>query len=319
MKKSVIAVAALFVVANSTYAADISDILSMNTAGLEKAGFSVSINGGGHPAPKPGIPQPAQQHHQGGNQNNYPGNGHHPQPVPTPHHPQNPPVNPGYTQAQMHNFRFDSSAFPFMSDASASMESAAADLQRAGFLVLEKRPNYTSYSLVFMAPSYMSIGRYTSGTYQFQSDAQRAAEECKRAMSAQGKIILEKNVNGTQFTISYLSSGSQMMTQTYTAGTYSFQSDAAQAMNATAEALKSMRGVVVLEKIQNFTTYTVKFLAPFRLEPQKYVSGTYNFQSDAQRAAGETAAAFASQGMIVLEKNVNWTQFTITYVSPRYY
>jgi hypothetical protein len=98
-----------------------------------------------------------------------------------------------------------------------------------------------------------------------------------------------------------------------------FSSDAAKSMNEAAAALQSVRNVVILEKRQNGTSYNIVFLAAFRLQPQKYVSGNYTFSSDAQKAAVETAAALASQGMVILEKNVAGTQFTITYFRPYYY
>jgi hypothetical protein len=255
------------------------------------------------------------------------------------------------------------------------MENAAASLQRAGYAVMEKRNNYTSYTLVFMAPSYMKVEKYVSGNFVFSSDAQKAAEECVRAMETQGKVILEKNVSGTSFTVSYLSNGytGNMQNQTYTSGNFVFASDAQKAMNETvaalqrinavilekrltgtsytivfmsqyrletqnyasgnfvfssdaqrsmnetAAALQSVQNVIIMEKRLTGTSYNIVFLAQFRLEPQKYVSGNYTFSSDAQRAAGETAAALASQGMVILEKNVSGTQFTITYFRPGYY
>jgi len=275
----------------------------------------------------------------------------------------------------MQNFRFESGSYVFSSDAARSMENAAMALQRAGYMVLEKRNNYTSYTLVFMAPSYLKVEKYAGGSYVFSSDAQKAAEECAAAMAAQGKVILEKNVSGTSFSISYLSTGYngavetqtytsgsyvfssdaqkamnetaaalqginaiilekrlngtsytivfqaqfRLETQTYTSGSYIFSSDSAKSMVETAAALKSVQNVIILEKRQAGTSYNIVFLAPFRLEPQKYVSGYYTFASDAQRAAGETAAALASQGLRVLEKNVSGTQFTITYFRPGYY
>jgi len=335
----------------------------------------------GHPQPYPQHPGQPQQPWNNYNDHNQPGNGHnnHNQPWDNGNnHPQYPPYYPPNPQypGQTQTFRFDSGTFVFASDANRSMEEGAAALQRAGYLVLEKRSNYNTYSLVFQAPSYMRIGKYVSGTYTFASDAQKAAAECAAAMQAQGKLILEKNVSGTQFTVSYLEGGYnngynetqtynsgtfvfasdaakamnetaaalqsigaviiekrqngtsytivfqaqfRMETQNYASGTFVFASDAARSMNETAAALQSIRNVIILEKRQNGTTYNIVFLAAFRLQPQKYTSGTYTFASDAQKAAGETAAAFASQGMIILEKNVTGTQFTITYFRPSYY
>ena len=431
MKKLAIAMAAVFAAANAVHAATPAEMLSLNAAGLAKAGFNVTVNGVGLQAPKPGVPQPVHQqpgnnhndhnnpwdnhgnngnHHNdhnnpwdnhGNNWNhhndhnnpwdNHGNNGNNPTWPPV--HPPYPPVNPPYPPVyppyppvyppyppvqppyQTQNFRFQSGSFVFSSDAVRSMENAALALQRAGYTVLEKRNNYTSYTLVFMAPSYLKVEKYVSGNFVFSSDAQKAADECVRAMETQGKVILEKNVSGTSFTVSYLSSGSgwNMQTQTYTSGTFVFSSDAQRAMNETvaalqainavilekrltgtsytivfqsqyrletqnyasgsfvfssdaaramgetAAALQGVRNVVIMEKRLTGTSYNIVFLAPFRLEPQKYVSGNYTFSSEAQRAATETAAALASQGMIILEKNVSGTRFTITYFRPGYY
>lgn len=397
MKSLAIAMAAVFAAANALQAANPADILSINAAGLEKAGFNVTVNGGGHIAPKPGIPQPVHQqpgvnhqqpgynhnqpgnnhnpnwnnHNQPGNNhnpnwNNYnqPGNNHNPNwnnhnqpgnnhnqpgwnpqqpwnnhpypPVNPPYNPGHPsyppvypqyppvnppypPVSPPYPSVQMQNFRFESGNFVFSSDAVHSMENAALSLKRNGYTVLEKRNNFNSYSLVFLAPSFLKMDKYVSGNFVFSSDAQKAADECVRAMESQNKVILEKNVSGTSFTVSYLSSGSSwnMQTQTYMSGNFVFSSDAQRSMNETVAALQAINAVI-LEKRPNGTSYVIVYQAPFKVEPQKYVSGNYVFASDAQRAAGETAAALASQGMIVLEKNVSGTQFTITYFSPRY-
>ena len=369
MKRLALAMAAVFAAANALQAANPADLLSMNAAGLEKAGFNVTVNGAGLAAPKPGIPQPVYQ--QPGNNHNQPGNNHNPNwnnhnqpgnnhnqpgwnpqqpwnnhpyppvtppynpghpsyppvyppypPVNPPYPPVNPPyppVYPPYPPVQMQNFRFQSGNFVFSSDAVRSMENAALSLRRNGYTVLEKRNNFTSYTLVFVAPSFLKVDKYVSGNFVFSSEAQKAADDYVRAMESQNKVILEKNVFGTSFTVSYLSTGYDwnMQTQTYTSGNFVFSSDAQRSMNETVAALQAINAVI-LEKRQTGTSYNVVFLAPFRMEPQKYVSGNYVFSSDAQRAAGETAAALASQGMIVLEKNVSGTRFTITYFSPGY-
>lgn len=427
MKRLALAMAAVFAAANALQAANPADILSMNAAGLEKAGFNVTVDGGGLTAPKPGIPQPVHQqpgynHNPNLNNHNQPGNNHNPNwnnhnqpwnpqhPGWNPQHPGNnhpyppvnPPYNPGYPSyppvyppvnppyppvnppyppvyppyppVQMQNFRFDSGSFVFSSDAVRSMENAALSLRRNGYTVLEKRNNFNSYTLVFVAPAFLKVEKYVSGNFVFSSDAQKAAEECVRAMESRNKVVLEKNVSGTSFTVSYLSTGYdwnmqtqtytsgnfvfssdaqrsmnetvaalqainavilekrlngtsyvivyqapfRLETQTYNSGNFVFSSDAARSMNETAAALQRVRNLVIMEKRQTGTSYTVVFLAPFKMEVQKYVSGNYVFSSDAQRAAGETAAALASQGMIVLEKNVSGTQFTITYFFPGY-
>jgi glutaredoxin-related protein len=288
-----------------------------------------------------------------------------------PGHPTNPGYPPYYPPTeQMQQFRFESSSFVFGSDARQSLENAAAALQRAGHIVLEKRNNFNSYTLVFRAPSSLKVQKYVSGNFVFGSEAQRAAEEFVLAMQGQGKVVLEKNVSANTFTVSYLTSvhsgytqqqtyrsgnfvfGSdaarsmtetvtalqgmgavvlekrleatsytivyqysyKLETQNYASGNFIFGSDAARSMTETAEALKRVNGLVVLEKRLAGTSYNIVFFAPYSLQPQKYVSGNYTFGSDAQRAAAETAAALASQGMIILEKNVAGTQFTITYI-----
>ncbi|OGR77540.1 MAG: hypothetical protein A2X32_01325 [Elusimicrobia bacterium GWC2_64_44] len=288
-------------------------------------------------------------------------------------------MNPGYPpyyppQVQIQQFRFQSSSFVFGSDARQSMENAADALRRAGYTVLEKRNDFNAYTLVFLAPSSLRVQKYVSGNFVFGSEAQRAAEEFVRAMEGQGKVVLEKNVSGTSFTVSYLTSGYggytqqqtyrsgnfvfgsdaqrslnetaaalqgigavilekrlegtsytivfqysyKLETQNYASGNFVFGSDAQRSMAETAEALKRVSGVVVLEKRLSGTSYNIVFFAPNTLQTQKYVSANYTFGSDAQRAAAETAAALASQGMIILEKNVAGTQFTITYVYGGY-
>jgi len=274
----------------------------------------------------------------------------------------------------MQQLRFESSSFVFASDAKRSMENAAEALDRAGYAVLEKRNNFTVYTLVFLAPSHLKVEKYNSGTFVFASEAKRAADECVAAMEGQGKVVLEANVSGTSFVVSYLSSGYsgymqtqtyesgafvfssdarrsmdeaaaalqgagaiilekrltgtsytivyqapyRMETQNYASGSFVFSSDAKRSMEEAAAALQRVRGLVILEKRLTGTTYNVVFLSYNRIEPQKYVSGSYTFASEAQRAAAETAAAFASQGLIILEKNVSGTQFTITYFHPGY-
>lgn len=346
---------------------------------------------GWHPQPQPGYP---------GNPAPQPGNpGWHPQPgYPThpayppqpwqpgqpqnpgywtPTHPVYPPVNPPYNPppVQLQQQRFESGSFVFSGDARRSMENAAEALQRARYTVLEKRLGYNSYTLVFLAPSHLRVEKYASGAFTFASDAQRAADDCVSAMESQGKIVLERNVNGNRFTVSYLGygNGGYMQTQTYASGVFTFSSDAQRSMNEavaalqdlgavllekrlagnsytlvfqapyrlefqtyasgnfvfssdaqraladTAAALQGPRGFTVVEKRMTGNSYNVVFIAPFKVEFQKYASGSYTFASDAQRAAAETAAAFASQGMKVVEKNVSGTQFTITYFHPGYY
>lgn len=306
----------------------------------------------------------------------YPANPWNPGYPTQPGYPANPGYPPVYPPAvQMQQFRFESGVFVFQSDAKRSMENAADALQRARYTVLEKRNNLTSYTLVFLAPSYLKVEKYQSGSFVFQSEAQKAADDCVRAMEAQGKTVLERNVSGTSFTVSYLGYGAAgyMQPQTYASGSFVFQSDASKSMNEAVEALKNLgavilekrlsgtsytlvfqapyrlefqtyasgsfvfqsdaskaladtaaalqgvRGFAVVEKRLSGTSYNVVFLAPYRVEFQKYVSGQYTFASDAQRAAAETAAAFASQGLRVLEKNVIGTRFTITYFQPGYY
>ena len=264
-----------------------------------------------YPPVNPGHPQ-------------YPG---YPPQYPPQYPPVYPPVNPhpGYPPyyppaPQMQQFRFESGSFVFASDAKQSMENAAAALQRAGYALLEKRSNYTTYTLVFLAPSHLKVEKYVSGNFVFASDAKKAADDCVRAMESQGKVVLEKNVSGTSFVVSYLGygNGGYMQNQTYESGRFVFGSDASKSLN---EALAALQGVnaVILEKRLSGNAYTIVFQAPFRVEFQKYVSGNYTFASEAQRAAAETASALASQGLKILEKNVAGTQFTITYFRPGYY
>jgi hypothetical protein len=394
MKKLTILAAALLAAAGAARAATAETM----TADLEKAGISVNV-GTHQPAPQPGVPHPVHQNHPAQPQHPShpvnPGHPGYPPPQPwNPGHQQPQPWEPGYQQpwnpgqpgqpgyppyyppqVQMQQFRFESSNFVFSSDARSSMENAAAALARAGYTVLEKRNNYTAYTLVFLAPSYLKVEKYTSGTFVFSSDAKKAAEECVKAMEGQGKVVLETNVTGTSFVVSYLNSGQgwQFKTQTYQSGNFVFSSDARASMDEAAAALQSVgavilekrltgtsytivfqgfytldpqgydsgnfvfssdakrsmdeaaaalqrvRGLVILEKRLTGTSYHIQFLSHTAIQPQKYVSGNYTFSSDAKRAAEETAAAFASQGLIVIEKNVCGTQYTITYFHPGYY
>ena len=259
MKRLALAMAAVFAAANALQAANPADLLSMNAAGLEKAGFNVAVNGAGLAAPKPGIPQPVYQ--QPGNNHNQPGNNHNPNwnnhnqpgndhnpnwnnhnqpgnnhnqpgwnpqqpwnnhpyppvnppynpghpsypPVYPPVNPTYPPVYPPYPPVQMQNFRFQSGNFVFSSDAQRSMNEAVAALQAINAVILEKRLNGTSYVIVYQAPFKVEPQKYVSGNYVFASDAQRAAGETAAALASQGMIVLEKNVSGTQFTITYFS------------------------------------------------------------------------------------------------------------------
>lgn len=399
MKKLTLLMAAVFAAAGAARAATTETL----AAELQKAGISVTV--GTHQQPLPGVPQPVYQPHPA--HPTHPAHPVHPvnpgqpyyppqpwnpgqpgYPTPQPWEPGYPPVYPPQyppvyppqyppypPQAQMQQFRFESGAFTFVSDARQSMENAAAALQRAGYMVLEKRNNFTAYTLVFLAPSYLKVEKFTSGTFVFVSDAKKAADECVTAMERQGNVVLEKNVSGTAFTVSYLSTGQnwQYKTQTYqsgsfvfvsdarasmeeaaaalqqtgavilekrlsgtaytivfqsfyppepqgySSGSFVFVSDARQSMAEAAAALRKVRGLVILEKRLEGASYHIKFLSHSRIEPQKYVSGNYTFVSEAKRAAEETAAAFASQGLIVLEKNVGGTQYTITYFHPGYY
>ncbi|MCM2266337.1 MAG: hypothetical protein NDI60_01030 [Elusimicrobiales bacterium] len=407
MKKITLALAAVLAAAGAARAAT-PDTMA---ADLEKAGFTVGTDTHGQQPPKP-VPQPA--HPQPGStwgthpsQPAHPAHPVHPvnpghpgYPPPQPGHPAQPwnpgqpthpvypppqpgypthpwnPDQPGYPPPyQLQQFRFESGSFVFSSDARRSMENAATALQRAGYTVLEKRSSFSSYTLVFLAPSYLRVEKYNSGSFVFSSDANKAADEFVAAMERQGNVVLERNVSGTSFTVNYLGRGNgyynqtqtytsgsfvfgsdaarslneavealnslgaivlekrlngtsytivfqaqyRLEPQTYASGSFVFGSDAARSMNEAAAALQKVRGLVVMEKRLNGTSYTIGFFSPTRIEPQKYVSGVYTFSSEAQRAAAETAAAFASQGMLILEKNVSGTQFTITYFHPGYY
>lgn len=406
MKKLALVMAAAFAAVGAARAATVETM----SAELERAGISVTVGTHQQP-PKPGVPHPVNVHPTHPTHPTHPvtpshpvnpGYNPHPAYPPQPGHPGQPPVyppqhpeqpwNPGYPpayppqyppqyppyyppQAQMQQFRFESSNFVFASDAKRSMENAAGALSRAGYAVLEKRNNFTAYTLVFLAPSGLKVEKYNSGNFVFASDAKKAADDCVRAMEGQGKVVLEVNVSGTSFVVSYLSNGYsgymqtqtyesgsfvfasdarrsmdeaaaalqgagaiilekrltgtsytlvyqtpyRMETQNYASGSFVFSSDAQRSLDEAAAALQRVRGLVILEKRLSGTSYTIVFLSRSRLELQKYASGSYTFASDAQRAAAETAAAFASQGLIVLEKNVYGTQFTITYFHPGYY
>ncbi len=407
MKRTILTAAALFAAAGFARAATVETM----SADLEKAGFTVSA-GAQHQAPQPGTPHPAPKppsthqthpahpstpahpthpahpatppHPAYPPANPYPAPGHpgyQPYPPPQPGYPPQ-PWNPGYPPQpwtppvqQTRQFSFESGSFTFGSEADDSRETAVRALRRAGYAVLEERDNFTSYSLVFLAPAYLKIDRYESGDFTFSSEAKKAADDCVRAMERQGNVVLERNVSGTRFTVSYLGRGhgSYTETQTYESGSFTFSSDAERAMDDAAEAIKRLGGTV-LEKRRNGTRFTITYQAPYRLETQtyesgsftfgseaeramddaaaalsrlngvavlekrrdgtrftlvffsrtrietlKYESGSFTFSSEAKRAADEAAAAFASQGLVVLEKNVSGTRFTITYFRPAYY
>lgn len=347
MKRTILAAAALFAAAGFARAATVETM----SADLEKAGFTVSV-GTQHQAPQPGTPHPApkppavhQTHPTHPAHPTHPTHPSHPayppaNPYPNPGQPGYPvypppqpgyppqPWNPGYPPQpwnppayQTEQFRFESGSFTFGSEADASRELAVRALRRAGYAVLEERDNFTRYTLVFMAPAYLKIEKFESGNFTFSSEAKAAADDCVRAMEKQGNVVLERNVSGTRFTVSYLGRGhgSYMETQTYESGNFTFSSDAERAMDEAAAALSRLHGTAVLEKRRNGTRFTLVFFSRTRIETQKYESGNFTFSNDAKRAADEAAAAFASQGLVVLEKNVSGTRFTITYFRPGYY
>ncbi|MDO8804687.1 MAG: hypothetical protein Q7R35_09645 [Elusimicrobiota bacterium] len=117
-------------------------------------------------------------------------------------YPPAPYPNPGYRQ-----FSFDSGDFTFASDARKSMNNAIAELQRAGYPILEKRDNVNSYTLVFLATNYAGIKQYKSGQFTFLSDTEKAANEAVTTLRSRGMIVLEKKIDWTSFTVSYLNPG----------------------------------------------------------------------------------------------------------------
>ncbi len=218
----------------------------------------------------------------------------------------------------MKTFGFESGAFTLTSDAPRAMEEAALSLQRTGYIVLEKKSEFTKFSIFFQAPVDMQIAKHVSGTFMSDSTAQKAAEECKKTLEALGMPVLEKRTSGPTFTITYLATiaVASMEPQTYGRNSFSFDGDAAKSMEETAGVLRGVKAVI-LEKRQRGNEYKIVFLAPFKLVTQQYTSAVFSFPSDAKKALDVTMEDLTSKGMVILEKKVDFNKFTLTYFSPR--
>ena len=227
--------------------------------------------------------------------------------------PPAPYPDPGYRQ-----LTFNSGQFTFADEARKSMDNAVAALQKAGYIVSEKYGNFNSYTLVFQAPGYARIEQYKGGGYTFPSDAQKAANEYASSFTSQGAIVLEVNVNQTSFTLSYLLTGPYpnpgCRQLTFNSGQFAFANDARKSMDNAVAALQKA-GYIINEKHDNFNSYTLSFLALGYAKIDQYKSSKFASPSDAQKAANEYADSFTSQGAVVLEVNVNWTSFTISYLT----
>ncbi|MEK7721361.1 MAG: hypothetical protein AAB359_03120 [Elusimicrobiota bacterium] len=291
MKKATVMLAMIFAVGvnlgragemeKRDFPPDISD--------LQKSGININMNGDNAGIPLPGRP---------GN-----GPGHHP-PVPYP--------NSGYRR-----FSFNSGGFALGSEAEKSMNNAVAALQLAGYPILEKHRSFNVYTLVFLAPDYARLEQYKSGTYNSPGDARKAADEAVAAFESQGMVVLEKRMEWASFTVGYLTNpyAGQIKNFRFNSGGFTFRSEADKSMNNAVAALQ-VAGYPVLEKHRGINAYTLVFLAPGDARIEQYKSGTYPFSNDAKKAADEVVASLESQGMVVLEKRVDRTSFTISYLSP---
>lgn len=103
-------------------------------------------------------------------------------------------------------FDFFSGAFPFTSDARGSMQEAVRQLRETGCLVFESRLTGSSYSLSFEGPARSSIRSTESRHLAFSSDAREEMRRELRRLESRGNVILEARLNGTAYTISYLTS-----------------------------------------------------------------------------------------------------------------
>jgi len=288
MKKYAITLVVFFAAVNSGRAVTMESLSSSASDGLFTSGL---IQAGGDT--KADIPNPGQA-----------------QPIIT----SDSSEGSGYTKM----FGFESSAFTLTSDAPRAMEEAAISLQRTGYTVLEKRSEFTKFTIFFQAPSDMQLKKHISGTFASDSAARKAAEECKSVLEALKMPVLEKRVSNASFNITYLATKSlaSMEPQTFNRNSFSFDGDAARSMEETATVLRSVNAVI-LEKRQRGNEYNIVFLAPFKLVTEKYVSPVYSFPSDAKKAIAATEADLASKGMVVLEKKVDFNKFTVTYFNPK--
>jgi hypothetical protein len=243
-------------------------------------------------------------------------------PIPTPYppYPQYPPYpypQPGY---QQNIINFESGEFNFASDAEDSFNAALQQLRERGYTILETRINWNRYVINFIAPN-KRVERYISGQYNFIGDAEDALESAVSSLKAKGYVVLEKRINSNRvsFTISYLINYySPVPVINFVSGKFNFASDAEDSFNLALFQLKE-RGYTILESRLDWNKYIINFIAPNK-RVERYVSGQYNFTSDAEESLESTVNSLKSKGYVVLEKRINSDRhsFTISYLVSEY-
>ena len=149
-------------------------------------------NPGGHYGGYPG-------NHPGGHSGNHPGGpGGHNGP------PYYPPVSQPQPGSSMQTMNFQSGLFQDPYVAEDSMNRAIDRLSSVGYSVIENRLNGTQYTLVFNAPAFTRIQRYTSGQYNDNYSAGEGLNQAVSAIEQGGKIIVETRLNGNMFYLSYM-------------------------------------------------------------------------------------------------------------------
>ncbi|OGS51388.1 MAG: hypothetical protein A3J79_08740 [Elusimicrobia bacterium RIFOXYB2_FULL_62_6] len=103
-------------------------------------------------------------------------------------------------------FSFQSGSFSYYSDAKASLQEAVEQLREVGCDIYESRLNGSSYTLVFDGPARSAVQNYASGQYSFFSEAKNGMAQTVRSLESRGNVILEARLNGSAFTVSYLTS-----------------------------------------------------------------------------------------------------------------
>jgi len=104
--------------------------------------------------------------------------------------------------------------------------------------------------------------------------------------------------------------------QTFVSGRFIWMEEADKSMNNAVAMLKKA-GIVVLGAHRDSNTYTIVFQAS-RGSIETYDSDEYHYSSDARKAAAESAALLESQGLVVLEENLNERSFSISYLDLRH-
>ena len=119
------------------------------------------------------------------------------------------------------------------------------------------------------------------------------------------------------FTISYLGNRREIRNRlTFNSSNFSYSSNAQESMNRAVNALKR-NGYGVFESRMQHRTYSIVFEAPFSSKIKKAERGNFTFSSEAKEAAERRVSLLKRRGNIILEKNVKFRTFTISYLNLR--